>query len=77
MEKIDLDSSEATNLIKRLVEGKGSILTLLQKTLLEEKLTAWFYNLKTGAYEDFVTFREPDYRNVSQSSQDNIKHAFN
>lgn len=77
MEKIVLDSPEATNLVKRLVEEKSSILTPLQKTLLEEKLTAWFYQLKTGSYEDFMAFREPDYWNVSQSRQDSIKHAFN
>ena len=61
MEKIALDRSDATNLVKRLVQEKGSILTPLQKTLLEEKLTAWFYQLKTGAYEDFMSFKEPDY----------------
>lgn len=76
MEKIDLDSSEATNLVKRLVQEKSAILTLLQKTLLEEKLTAWFYQLKTSSYEDFMAFREPDYWNVSQNSQDSIKHTF-
>lgn len=50
MEKIALDSPAATNLVKRLIQGKGSILTLLQKTLLEETLTAWFYKRKTGSY---------------------------
>ena len=68
MEKIALDSPEATNLVKRLVEEKGDILTPLQKSLLEEKLTAWFYQLKTGAYEDFMAFREPDHNDIPLSS---------
>ncbi len=33
--------------------------------------------MKTGSYENFIVFRKPDYRNVSQSNQDSIKHAFN
>ncbi len=34
---------------------------MLQQVKLAEKLTSWFYYLKTSSYEDFIVFRELDY----------------
>ena len=64
MEKLALDSMGTTNLIKKLVQKEGSSLNSVQQAKLAEKLTSWLYVLKTGKYEDFMAFREPDYWNI-------------
>ena len=65
LEKLDMDSSGITNLVGKLVREKASHLPSGQQLALAEKLTSWFYYLKTGTYEDFLAFRKPDYWNVS------------
>lgn len=60
MEKIALDSPEATNLVKRLVQEKASHLQPSQQFSLTQKLTSWLYQLKSGSFEDFLAFRDPN-----------------
>lgn len=68
IKKLALDSLGTTNLIEELVQKEGSSLNSVQQAKLAEKLTSWLYVSKTGKYEDFMAFCEPDYWNMSLDS---------
>ncbi len=60
MKSAELDNPGTTNLIGKLVQEKASHLQPSQQFSLTQKLTSWLYQLKTGSFEDFLAFRDPD-----------------
>ena len=76
-EAIELASVKATNLIDSIVADYSSSLTSIQSESLALKLSSWLNKLRSGSYEDYLTFRDLDYNLVGDwapSHEDLKKH---
>ena len=58
---IELDDIQITNFLQELIIDKGAMINDSQKSSLVHSFTSFLHHLRTGDFEDFMAFRNPDF----------------